>query len=74
VPWRAWLSQLHPAAPATLVMAVLVAACRWLLKDLLAWPDLPLLAVEVLVGVACYLLLARRAILWFVREGLRVAE
>jgi len=74
VPWRAWLSQLHPAAPATLVMAVLVAACRWLLKDLLAWPDLPLLAVEILVGVATYVLLARRAILWFVREGLRATE
>jgi PST family polysaccharide transporter len=73
VPWRAWLVQLHPTGAATLAMALLVAACRWILKES-AWPDLPLLAVEVLVGVATYVLLARRAILWFVREGLRATE
>ena len=34
-------------------------------------PICPFLAVEILVGVASYVLFARRAILWFVREGLR---
>jgi O-antigen/teichoic acid export membrane protein len=71
VPCREWLSQLHPTGAATLAMAALVAASHWILGHMLAWPDLPLLAVEILVGVASYVLFARRAILWFVREGLR---
>jgi len=71
VPWRGWLAQLHPAGPAALAMALLVAACHWFFGAVLAWRPLPLLAVEIAVGVVSYALLARRALLWFVREGLR---
>jgi PST family polysaccharide transporter len=71
VPVRDWLSQLHPTATATLAMAVLVAASHWLFGVCLAWPDAPLLVVEILVGVVSYALAARRTILWFVREELR---
>jgi hypothetical protein len=52
-------------------MAALVATVHWFFGVYLAWPDLPLLVVEILIGVASYVLVARRAILWFVREGLR---
>ena len=71
VPLGEWLAQVRPTAEATVFMAVLVTAAHWLLGTYWAWPDLPLLAVEILLGVASYAFAARRAILWYVREGLR---
>ncbi len=74
VPCRAWLAQLYPAGPAALGMGLLVAACHWALGRLLGWSDsapLALLTVELLLGVGSYVLFARRAIRWFIREGLR---
>jgi PST family polysaccharide transporter len=57
---RAWLSQLTPAVPASLAMGVLVALCHWVFQSLIPLPDLPLLAVEVGVGLLSYALLVRR--------------
>jgi hypothetical protein len=54
-------------------MAMMVLATRWLACTLfdLGQRPLALLAAEVLVGVATYGLFSRRAIGWFLREGLR---
>jgi len=73
VPYRAWLAQLHPAAPATAAMALLVVTTRWLLIHVAGLSDVPLalLAIEVPVGAIGYAFFARRAIRWFIREGLR---
>jgi len=73
VPLWAWLAQLHPAAPATAAMALTVVATRWLACSLwdLGQRPLALLAAEMLIGVATYAVFSRRAIGWFLREGLR---
>jgi len=71
VPCREWLVQLHPAAPATVAMGLVVIAARWLLGRLLQLPDLPLLAGEVILGVASYAFFARRAIRGFLHEAIR---
>lgn len=65
-----WLVQLRTAARATLAMGLTVLACRWVLTAVLPAPDLVLLLVEILVGVACYALFARREIAWFARQAL----
>jgi hypothetical protein len=68
---RDWLAQLRISAPATAGMATVVIGCRWLLGGVAEWPDLPLLVVEVSVGVLTYTALAWREIRWYLREGLR---
>ena len=65
-----WLAQLRTAARATLAMSLVVLACRWVLTVLVPVPDLVLLLVEVVVGVACYAAFARREIGWFARQAL----
>jgi len=65
-----WLRQLRTAARGTLAMGLVVAACHWVLGHVLHTPDAVLLVVEILVGVLCYFLFARREIVWFVRQGL----
>ena len=70
VPIREWLAEFRPTAAATLFMAVLVIAAHWLLGTYLAWPDLPLVTIEISIGVASYIFAARRVILWYIREGL----
>lgn len=58
-----WLAQLRPAALATAGMGAIVAAVHLLLAGL---PAPALLGVELVVGVASYLLLARREIRHYV--------
>lgn len=70
VRWVDWLRELRPAARGTLVMGLVVAACHWLLGDVLNVHDALLLTVEILLGVLLYALLTRREIAWFLREGL----
>jgi len=65
-----WLQQLRTAARATLAMGLVVLACRWVLTEVLLAPDLVLLLVEMLVGVVCYAVFARREITWFARQAL----
>ena len=65
-----WLLELRTAAVGTLAMGLIVAACHWILGDILHTPDAVLLSVEILVGVLCYALFTRREIRWFVRQGI----
>jgi PST family polysaccharide transporter len=65
-----WLGQLRTAAWGTAAMGVAVLACHWILGHLSRTPDVVLLAVEILVGVLTYVLVTRREIRWFVRQGL----
>ncbi len=71
VPWRDWIAQLRPAVPATAAMAMVVLATKWLLETVLAWPASALLLGEVLAGVATYVLWARDALRWYLRQGLQ---
>jgi PST family polysaccharide transporter len=68
---REWLAELHPAAPAAAAMGLVVLAFRWLVGRIVQLPDLPLLIGEVLIGMASYAFLARRAIQGFLREAVR---
>ena len=61
-----WLAQLRTSAPASLAMGLIVAGARYLLTGRL--PDGPLLALEVLVGVLVYCLLARREIVRLLKK------
>jgi PST family polysaccharide transporter len=70
VAFRDWLGQLVPAAPAAGVMGLVVALCHRLLGSVWPLPAPMLLAVEILVGVLVYSLLARRDIAWLLRQGL----
>ncbi len=65
-----WIVQLRTAARATLAMGLIVLGCRWLLAEVLAAPDPVLLGVEIPVGVAAYLVFARREVGWFARQAL----
>lgn len=67
---RAWLGQLAPAAWASLAMGLLVAGCHWLLGVWLSCPDLPLLLIELAVGVLSYLFFARREIRWILGQAM----
>jgi len=69
-----WLRELRPAARGTLVMGLIVAACHWLLGDVLQLHDALLLAVEIPLGVLLYAHFTRREIAWFLREGLAPAK
>jgi hypothetical protein len=51
-------------------MGLVVALCHGLLGSVWLLPAPMLLAVEILVGVLVYLLLARRDIAWLLRQGL----
>lgn len=67
-----WLGQVLPAAHATLGMGLLVAGCHWLFGRIVPIPDLALLALEILAGVASYAFLVRREIRWFLHQGFQV--
>lgn len=73
VGYRDWLAELKVSASAAAGMAATVAGCRWLLAGVFEWPALPLLVVEVAVGVVVYTLLAWPDIRWFFGEGLRTS-
>ena len=55
-----WLRELRPAARGTLAMGLIVAACHWLLGDVLQIHDALLLAVEIPLGVLLYEMVAGR--------------
>ncbi len=65
---RQWLAQLWPSALAAATMGAIVLACRQGPVQIESLPPIALLAAEIAIGVAAYLILARGELRWCLNQ------